>query len=77
MSNIGPKTLHMSNVKRENRVIYASKSRKNSEKSFLLFFICLSFNDWYENWQKVCVLEFVYAAENGENCKENKGDIMC
>ena len=37
VSNIGPKTLHMSKEK-ENRVIYASKSRKNPEKIILIYF---------------------------------------
>ena len=35
VANIGPKTLHMSMEKRENRVIYASKSRKKILKIHL------------------------------------------
>ena len=40
VSNIGPKTLHMSKEK-ENRVIYASKSRKNPENHFNYFYMLI------------------------------------
>ena len=33
------------------------KIRKNSEKSFSLFFICLNFIDYNVNWQKARVLK--------------------
>ena len=55
------------------QLILRKPVKKYPEKSFLLFFIRLQFYDTckYDNWQKVRVLEVVYAAENLEQLQRN------